>query len=112
MTYRGYQARVEFDENADVFAGTVWNADVLIAFQGKTVAELKKSFRDVVDTYVEDCQASGKAPEKPYNGTLLIRVDPALHRRVALQAAASRKSMNRYIQSLLERATQEAPSPR
>jgi predicted HicB family RNase H-like nuclease len=112
MNYRGYQARVEFDENAEVFAGTVWNADVLIAFQGKTVTELKRSFRDVVDTYLADCRTAGKAPEKPYNGTLLIRMDPALHRRVALQAAASRKSMNRYVQSLLERATQEVPSPR
>lgn len=107
MTYKGYSARVEFDDGAEVFCGTVTNANVLMSFRGKTVAELKKSFRDVVDTYLADCRAGGKSPEKPYNGTLIVRVEPAIHRRVALKAAASRKSMNKYIQSVLEKATED-----
>jgi predicted HicB family RNase H-like nuclease len=77
-----------------------------MSFEGKTVAKLRKSFRDVVDTYLADCKAAGKLPEKPYNGTIIVRVDPEIHRRVAMKAAASRKSMNKYIQSLLEKATE------
>jgi predicted HicB family RNase H-like nuclease len=107
ITYKGYGGQVDFDADAEVFGGTVVNANVLMSFEGKTVAELRKSFRDVVDTYLADCKAAGKQPEKPYNGTIIVRVDPEIHRRVALKAAASRKSMNKYIQSLLEKATED-----
>jgi predicted HicB family RNase H-like nuclease len=97
-----------FDSHAEVFGGTVVNANVLMSFEGKNVAELRKSFRDVVDTYLADCKAAGRQPEKPYNGAIIIRVDPEIHRRVAMKAAASRKSMNKYVQSLLEKATEDS----
>jgi len=106
MTYRGFAGKIEFDDNAEVFCGTVVNTKVLMSFRGSNVAELKKSFRNVVDTYLAECEASGRPPEKPYNGTIIVRVDPEIHRRVALKAAASRKSMNKYVQSLLEKATE------
>jgi predicted HicB family RNase H-like nuclease len=110
MTYKGYATQIDFDDNADVFCGTVVNANVLISFRGRTVSELKKSLYSVVDTYLADCRAAGRSPERPYNGTIVVRVDPAIHRRVALKAASSRKSMNKYVQSVLEKATED-PAP-
>jgi predicted HicB family RNase H-like nuclease len=107
MTYKGYSTQIDFDDDADVFCGTVVNASILISFRGRTVAELKKSLRNVVDTYMADCRAAGRSPEKPYNGTIIVRVDPAIHRRVAMKAASSKKSMNKYVQSLLEKATED-----
>jgi len=107
ITYKGYAGQVDFDSNAGMFGGTVVNANVLMSFEGKNVAELRKSFRDVVDTYLADCKEAGRQPEKPYNGTLIIRVDPEIHRRVVLKAAASRKSMNKYVESLLQEATKD-----
>jgi predicted HicB family RNase H-like nuclease len=107
ITYKGYAGQVDFDSNAGVFGGTVVNANVLMSFEGKNVAELRKSFRDVVDSYLADCEEAGRRPEKPYNGTIIIRVDPEIHRRVAMKAAANRKSMNKYIQFLLEKATED-----
>src|SRR5271169_6220040 len=89
MTYKGFTGKIEYDDNAEVFCGTVVNAQVLMSFQGRNVAELKKSFRNVVDTYLAECKATGRQPEKPYNGTIIIRVDPETHRRVALKAAAN-----------------------
>lgn len=112
ISYKGYAGQVDLDADAEVLGGTVVNANVLMSFEGKTVAELRKSFRDVVDTYLADCKATGKQPEKPYNGTIIVRVDPEIHRRVAMKAAASRKSMNRYLQSLLEKATEDFAEPR
>ena len=112
ITYKGYAGQVDFDADAEVFGGTVVNANVLMAFEGKTVAELRKSFRDVVDTYLADCKATGTQPKKPYNGTIIVRVGPEIHRRVAMKAAASRKSMNKYVQSLLEKATEDFAAPR
>jgi predicted HicB family RNase H-like nuclease len=112
ITYKGYAGRVEFDDNAEVFTGIVVNAKVLISFCGRNVAELKKSFRDVVDTYLADCRAAGRKPEKPYNGTIILRVDPEIHRRVATKAAIQKKSMNKYVESLLEKATEDMAARR
>jgi predicted HicB family RNase H-like nuclease len=36
-----------------VFGGTVVKANVLMSFEGKTVAERRKSLCDVVDAYLE-----------------------------------------------------------
>jgi predicted HicB family RNase H-like nuclease len=52
----GFIGEVDFDENARTFNGKVVNANVLISFRGQTVDELKKSFRDVMETYLEDCR--------------------------------------------------------
>jgi predicted HicB family RNase H-like nuclease len=102
--------QIDYDSNAGVFGGTVVNANVLISFEGRSSAELLRSFKNVVDPYLSQCKATGKAAEKPYNGTIVVRFGPELHRRVALKAAAARKSMNKYVASLLQRATQEEAS--
>jgi predicted HicB family RNase H-like nuclease len=107
ITYKGYAGQVDFDADSDMFGGTVVNANVLISFEGRNVAELRKSFRNVVDMYLADCRAAGRPSEKPYSGTFVVRVDPEIHRRVALKAAADRKSMNKYIESLLKLATDD-----
>ncbi|MBE3063974.1 MAG: type II toxin-antitoxin system HicB family antitoxin [Spirochaetes bacterium] len=87
ITCNGFAGQVDFDPDAEVFGGTVVNANVLMSFEGKTVAERRKSLRDVVDAYLADCTAAGKQHEKPYNGTIIIRVDPEIHRRLAMKAA-------------------------
>jgi predicted HicB family RNase H-like nuclease len=107
ITYKGYAGQIDYDENADVLFGTVVNANLLTSFRGRTVAGLKKSFRNVVDTYLAECREAGRSPDKPYNGTIIIRVDPEIHRRVAMRAAAARKSMNKFVMSLLEKATED-----
>jgi hypothetical protein len=60
--------------------------------------------------YLAECKAAGRAPERPYNGTIMVRVGHDLRRRVALKAAATRLSLNRYVTSLIERATREKGS--
>jgi predicted HicB family RNase H-like nuclease len=105
LTYHGYIGRVDFDENAHTFFGTVINANVLISFSGSTVRELEKSFHNVVDSYLEDCKEEGSEPEKPYNGTITVRVSPEIHRRVAIKASVCKESMNKYVEKLLERDT-------
>jgi predicted HicB family RNase H-like nuclease len=105
LSYKGYLGKVDFDDEARTFFGTVVNANVLISFRGSTVKELEKSFHDVVETYLDDCTSEGKAPEKPYSGKITLRVPPEVHRRVAIKAAECKESMNEYLERLLERDT-------
>ncbi|MGH7455562.1 MAG: toxin-antitoxin system HicB family antitoxin, partial [bacterium] len=49
MQYKGYLARVEFDDEANIFHGEVINIRDVITFQGKAVEELRKAFEDSVE---------------------------------------------------------------
>ena len=104
IEYQGYIGVFEFDPEIDAFHGTVTNTNDVITFYGKSVAQLRKEMRTSVDEYLAFCREEGRQPEKPFSGKLLLRTSPELHRRVALEAARHRVSMNAYIQELLEKA--------
>ena len=43
MEYKGYFAKVEFDDDDNIFHGEVINLRDVITFEGETVKELKRS---------------------------------------------------------------------
>ena len=102
MEYKGYIGRVEFDEDADVFHGEVLNTRDVITFQGSSVKELRKAFRESIDDYVDFCKNRGEEPDKPYSGQFVARIDPKLHRAISLAAAAAGKSLNAWVAERLE----------
>jgi predicted HicB family RNase H-like nuclease len=52
MEYKGYQAKITFDKNRDLFVGQVANIKQTVKFRGYTVGQLKNSFRESVDEYI------------------------------------------------------------
>jgi len=68
MTYDGYVARVELDEEAGLFHGEVINTRDVLTFQGRALDELKAAFADTLADYAEWCRERGKEPERPYSG--------------------------------------------
>ena len=97
MTYKGYQAKAELDEDAGVFHGEVIDTRDVITFQGSSVAELKQAFKDSVDDYLEFCASRGEDPEKPFSGKFLVRVPPEVHRQIKAEARREGKSLNAYV---------------
>jgi predicted HicB family RNase H-like nuclease len=65
ITYKGYEALVQYDEDAETFHGEAMNLRDVIAFQGASAAELKQALADSVDDYLEFCKQRGEEPEKP-----------------------------------------------
>jgi len=104
MEYKGYMGVIEFDQEIDLFHGTVINTSDVITFYGASVPELKKEMRQSVDEYLEFCREQGREPERPFSGKILVRTSPGLHRKVALSAARRQVSMNAFMQEALERA--------
>jgi len=102
MSYKGYHGSVEYDPDAELFHGDVVNARAVLTFQGRAVDELKQALADTVEDYLDWCRARGKEPEKPYSGRFLVRIPPDLHRRIALEAAREKKSLNRLVAEKLE----------
>lgn len=65
MEYKGYQGRVNYDEEAKLFYGEVVSLRDVITFQGTSVDELEQAFKDSVDEYLDFCKELGRDPEKP-----------------------------------------------
>jgi predicted HicB family RNase H-like nuclease len=104
MTYNGYEAIVQYDEDADLFHGEVLNLRDVITFQGQSVAQLKQALADSVEDDLAFCKERGEEPEKPYSGQFVVRVEPPLHRALARAAKRAGVSLNKWVTATLERA--------
>jgi predicted HicB family RNase H-like nuclease len=107
MAYKGYTGKVEYDDEARLFHGEVINLRDVITFQGTSVEELRQAFRDSVDDYLEFCTVRGEAPEKPFSGKFMVRIDPELHRELFVKARLANKSLNTWVNEVLETAVSE-----
>ena len=98
MEYKGYVGVVEYDNEAKIFHGDVINTKDVITFQGKTVNEIEKAFKDSINVYIDWCKEEGVEPEKPYSGKFNVRLDPQLHRQIAILAKKRRMSLNSFVE--------------
>jgi predicted HicB family RNase H-like nuclease len=55
LNYKGYIGHVEFDEEAEIFAGEVINTKDIITFQSDLAHDLKKAFIDSIEDYLAFC---------------------------------------------------------
>ena len=108
MEYKGYIAKIDYDEQAGIFHGEVLNTRDVITFQGASVRELKKTFRDSVEDYLAFCALRGEEPDKPYSGQFVTRIPPELHRRLNMAASISGKSLNAWVTEQLQLAVASA----
>ncbi|TKD30007.1 type II toxin-antitoxin system HicB family antitoxin [Azotobacter chroococcum] len=105
MTYKGYTARIEFDERDDIFVGRVLGVRDIISFHADSVAELRAEFAAAVDDYLADCAEQGVSPEKPASGRVMLRIRPEVHAAAAIAAKAAGKSLNQWAEEAFESAT-------
>jgi predicted HicB family RNase H-like nuclease len=103
LAYKGYAARVEFSSEDECFVGHVAGIKDVVGFHGETVAELKASFQQAVDDYVDTCSKVGKTPQKPYSGKLMLRIPPEIHAAIATAAELNGQSINQWASEALNR---------
>lgn len=107
MEYKGYIGKVEYDDEAGIFHGEVVNLRDVITFAGESVDELRQAFQNSIDDYLAFCAERNEPPEKPFSGTFTVRLAPELHRAAATRARLESKSLNSYVNDLIERSVQE-----
>jgi predicted HicB family RNase H-like nuclease len=100
LTYKGYTARVEFDERDEIFVGRI------LGFHGNTVAQLKSEFHASIDDFLVQCKEEGVSPEKPASGQLMLRVTPELHSAALIAAKTNGISLNQWAIKAFEDAMQ------
>ena len=104
MTYKGYSARIEYDDEDGIFLGRIAGIRDGVGFHADTVDGLREAFHEAVEDYIDTCARIGKEPQKPYSGKVMFRVSPEVHRKAALAAELSGKSLNQWAEEVLDRA--------
>jgi len=107
LIHKGYIGHVEFDDETEIFHGEVINTRDVITFQGSTVAEIKKAFKESIDDYLAFCIERDEEPEKPFSGKFNLRLDPELHRQVYIAARQHHMSLNQWITETIRQHIQE-----
>lgn len=102
LKYKGFIGTVAYSEEDDVFFGKIEGINGLVNFEGTSVAELKKAFHQAADDYLAYCEEHNLKPEKSYTGVLNVRLSPEIHRRIALLAQSSGKTINSLIRDAVE----------
>lgn len=101
MKYKGYIARIEFDEEDRIFVGHLAGIQDIVGFHGTTVDELESAFRESVDSYIAISEETGRPAQKPYSGKMMLRVHPDIHAAVATAAKVQGKSLNQWASDVL-----------
>lgn len=104
LTCRGYSARIVFDAGDCAFVGRITGIQDVVSFHAVTVDDLVAAFEEAVDDYVATCAATGKSPERPYSGKMMLRVDPEIHAASVRAAELAGVSLNQWSEKALAKA--------
>lgn len=103
LSYKNYNGTVEYSQEDECLYGKVVGIKSLISYEGSSVQELKTEFENAIDEYLADCAERGVTPEVAYKGSFNVRINPELHRRIALYAIQNGKSLNSAVEEAIEK---------
>jgi predicted HicB family RNase H-like nuclease len=101
MTVDGYQAKIEYDPETDLFRGEILGLTGGADFCGKNPKELRTEFRKSLEVFLAVCKEKGIEPRRSFSGKFNLRIPPELHERLAIVAQAEGKSLNALAQEAL-----------
>src|SRR5258706_16298735 len=102
MTVAGYNAKIEYDPELDLFRGEILGLNGGADFYGKNPKELRTEFKRSLQTFLDVCREKGIEPRRHYSGKFNLRIPPELHERLAIVAEAEGKSINSVAQEALQ----------
>jgi predicted HicB family RNase H-like nuclease len=102
MTVEGYHARIEYDEELDLFRGEILGLNGGADFYGKNPKELRIEFKKSLKVFLDVCKEKGLEPRRNFSGKFNLRISPELHERLAIEAQAQGKSINTLAQEALQ----------
>ena len=71
-------------------------------FYGKNPKVLRTKFKKSLHVFLEVCKKRGLEPRRSFSGKFNLRIPPALHEKLAIEAQAQGKSINALAQEALQ----------
>ena len=101
MTVDGYNAKIDYDPDTDLFRGEILGLTGGADFYGKNPKELRSEFKKSLQVFLAVCKEKGIEPRRSFSGKFNLRISPELHERLAIAAEAEGKSINTLAQEAL-----------
>ena len=79
MTVDGFQARIEYDAELDIFRGEILGLNGGADFYGKSPRELWAEFKKSSQVFLDVCNEKGIEPSRHFSGKFNLRISPELH---------------------------------
>ena len=102
MTLDGYNAKIEYDPEIDMFRGEILGLSGGADFYGKNPKELRAEFKKSLEIFLQVCKEKGIEPRRNFSGKFNLRIPPELHEKLAIAAQAEGKSINTLAQEALQ----------
>lgn len=79
---------------------------------GETIEEAVEMAREAIEGYLETLKKLGKPiptplAEKKFSGNIPLRIEPSLHRALAVKAQLNKKSLNAFLADQLKQCAVE-----
>lgn len=98
MRYKGYWAEIKYSDEDECFYGIIEGLkNTSISFEGSSVKELKKDFKDAIDNHLQYCKDNNEVPEKQCKGSLNVRLGVELHNKAKMKSIEKDISINELI---------------
>jgi len=101
LQYKSYYASVHFSCADEAFYGKTPGINDLLSFEGSSVRESKKSFREALEDYLATCKQAGKSPDKAYKGAFNVRISPDLYKDAFTFAVVNNISLNDFTKTAI-----------
>jgi predicted HicB family RNase H-like nuclease len=97
VEYKEFIGSVNYSDADECFFGKIEGINDLVTFEGSSVKDLKKAFRQAVDDYLQLCTETNKEPYRSVKGSFNIRIEPKLHYEAVYTALKKGMSLNQFV---------------
>ncbi|MBR3954367.1 MAG: type II toxin-antitoxin system HicB family antitoxin [Clostridia bacterium] len=97
LEYNGFLGSIEFSLEDNILFGSLLYINDLVTYEGETLEELRETFKEAVDEYLEFCKECDKEPEKPFKGVFNVRIPPEMHKKAVYEAERRGITLNQLI---------------
>ena len=103
IEYKEFIGSVNYSDTDECFYGKIEGINDLVTFEGSSVKELKRAFKNAVDDYLELCREAGKEPYRSVKGSFNIRIEPKLHYDAIYTAFKKGISLNQFVADAIKK---------
>ncbi|WP_299672430.1 type II toxin-antitoxin system HicB family antitoxin [uncultured Polaribacter sp.] len=102
LKYKEYYGSVEFSSEDNILFGKIIGINDLVNYEAESVEELRASFIEAVEDYIETCKLVGKEPNKFFKGVFNVRTPKGVHRHLAILAEKKKMKLNELVNKAFE----------
>ena len=110
LEYKGYLTRIEYSVEDKVLYGKIEGIKDLVNFESDSITQIEHEFHCAVDDYLQLCEELGESPDKTYSGTFNVRINPVLHKKLAMQAFKNGETLNGTVEKAIAAYTEDTTS--